>query len=88
MLYKLFSATHRCMPCKILIHMLNQEFPKWEKYIEYVDADFMSKENRDLATKLKIMRLPTLADSEKIIKISSQPNLAVLQIKELCLIKE
>lgn len=88
MLFKLFSATHRCMPCRILVHMLHQEFPDWEKYIEYIDADFMSKENRDLAVKLKVMRLPTLTDNEKIIKISSQPNFAVLQIKELCLTKE
>lgn len=88
MLYKLFSATHRCMPCRMLVHMLNTDFPSWKEYIEYIDVDNMTEEQKEILLRLKILRIPTLTNEKEIIKINSNPSLAVTQIKKLCLIKE
>ena len=50
MSYKLFSATHRCMPCQILVRELDLIFPEWRSCVEYIDADNMTEEQRGLAS--------------------------------------
>jgi len=88
MLYKLFSAVHRCMPCQMLVLSLEREFPEWKQYVEYVEADSMSDEQRQLATELRVMRLPTFTDNVKIIELKGSPIQKAKQIKGLCLTKE
>lgn len=87
MLYKLYSATHRCMPCRMLVNQLNIDFKDWENYIEYIDADNMSKEESDLALKLNVRSLPTITDADKIVFRGFDRSM-VDKIKKLCLTKE
>jgi hypothetical protein len=72
----------------MLVHMLNTDFPSWKEYIEYIDVDNMTEEQKEILLRLKILRIPTLTNEKEIIKINSNPSLAVTQIKKLCLIKE
>jgi hypothetical protein len=94
MSYKLFSATHRCMPCKRLVTELDLVFPEWRSCVEYIDADNMTEEQRGLASSLGVMRLPTFTNEKEIINLnpkdftSSHPREKARKIKELCTTKE
>lgn len=84
--YYLFSAVDRCAPCRLLAARLEEEFPEWKNYIEYINADTLTKEQRDLAMKLMVMHLPSFCDSEKVIFRGFEKTM-VSKIKELCLTK-
>lgn len=84
--YYLFSALSRCAPCRQLKERLDNEFPEWETYIEYINADDLSKEQRELAMKLYVMHLPSFCDNEKVIFRGFEKTM-VSKIKELCLTK-
>lgn len=64
---KLFSATHRCQPCRALVQALKERVPNWEDKVEYVDADNTSEENREIATKMGIRTIPALVDGDALI---------------------
>lgn len=85
--YFLYSAISRCAPCKLLVAKLDEEFPKWRDYIEYIDADTMSTEHREMAIKLMVMHLPSFCDSERVI-FRGYDKIMIGKIKELCLTKE
>lgn len=88
MLFKLFSATKRCMPCRALVNKLNVEFPEWKQYIEYIDVDGdMTKEQTTLAHKLGVMGLPSFTDEDKILYRGFKPSM-IKEIKQLCHISE
>lgn len=92
--YKLFSAVDRCQPCRMLAMELNKVFPEWRKYVEYINADSMTEEQINLASRLRVMRLPTFTDDKEIINLnpkdftSSHPREKARKIRELCLTKE
>lgn len=89
MLYKLFSATGRCMPCRMLIQNLDLQFPEWKDYVEYIDVDgSMTKEQIELADKLGIRRIPSFTTEDKVIPLGHSPSGGAKKIKELCLTKE
>jgi len=87
MLYKLYSAVHRCPPCRALVASLDIDFPEWRDYIEYVNADDMSEEQRELGYKVGVFSLPSIVDDEKILFKGYRSGM-VDQIKEICLTKE
>lgn len=64
---KLFSATHRCQPCRVLMQALKERVPNWEDKVEYVDADNTSTENNELAIKMGIRTIPALVDGNSVI---------------------
>ncbi len=64
---KLFSATHRCQPCRVLVQALKERVPNWEEKVEYVDADSTSPENKEIATKVGIRTIPALVDGDALI---------------------
>ena len=84
--YFLFSATSRCAPCRLLVSKLDEDFPEWKDYVEYIDADSMTKENREMAIKLMVMHLPSFCDSERVI-FRGFDKMMIAKIKELCLTK-
>lgn len=85
--YFLYSATSRCAPCRMLLSGLEANFPEWKNYIEYIDADTMSKEHREIAVKLMVMHLPSFCDIDRVI-FRGYDKLMIGKIKELCLTKE
>jgi thiol-disulfide isomerase/thioredoxin len=87
MSYKLFSATHRCPPCKALVASLDKNFPEWKNHIEYINADDMTDEQLEVAQKLRVVSLPSFANDDIILYRGFSPNM-IEEIKELCLIKE
>ena len=82
-MYYLFSAIHRCQPCRVLVQMLDKEIPNWKDKIEYIDVDHSTDEQRALAIKLGIMSLPTFGDKDGIILKGYSIN-NFNKIKELC----
>lgn len=94
MSYKLFSATHRCMPCQILVRELDLIFPEWKDCVEYIDADNMTEEQIELASSLGVMRLPTFTNEKEIINLNQKDftinnsREKARKIKELCTTKE
>ncbi len=88
MLYKLFSAPHRCAPCKMLGRYLDLKFPEWKNYIEYVDVDGeMTKDQLEVIRKLGIRSLPSISTNEEIV-CKGYDSFCIDEIKELCLTKE
>lgn len=67
MKYYLFTAPHRCPPCRRLEVML-ESTSNWKDKIEYINADAMSEEQHTLAQILGISKLPTLATDTEIIR--------------------
>ena len=67
MKYYLFTAPHRCPPCRGLEKLL-EIIPNWKDTIEYINADAMSEEQHNLAQILSISKLPTLATDTEIIQ--------------------
>lgn len=87
MLYKLYSAVDRCMPCKMLVRDLDKNFPDWKSYIRYIDADTMDSQDAKLLIDLKVFSVPTVTDDSKVLFKGYNPNM-VQKIKELCLTQE
>lgn len=85
--YFIYSAVSRCAPCKMLVSGLDANFPEWKNYIEYIDADTMSTEHREMAIKLMVMHLPSFCDKERVI-FRGYDKTIIGKIKELCLTKE
>ncbi len=81
--YYLFSATHRCQPCRMLVDDLNKNFPDWKNYIEYVDVDKATKEQNELAVKLGIMSIPAFTNKDSILK-KGYGRASVKEIEDLC----
>lgn len=82
--YYLFSAVHRCVPCKFLVHDLDKYFPEWKNYIEYVDVDNSTKEQMELALKLNIRTIPAFSNNETILLKGFTLKRTVEEIKNLC----
>ena len=81
MKHYLFTAPHRCPPCRRLeVELFSTS--NWKDKVEYINADGMTEEQHILAQKLGISKLPTLATDTEII----QGNIKDLtnKIKEIC----
>lgn len=81
MKYHLFTAPHRCPPCRALEAQL-ELIPNWKDNIEYINADEMTDEQMELANKLFISRLPSFTSNDEILKLSQLD--LVKKIKEIC----
>lgn len=81
MKYYLFTAPHRCPPCRRLEVELSNTL-NWQDKIEYINVDIMMAEHYTLTQKLGISKLPTLTTDTEII----QGNIKDLtdKIKEIC----
>lgn len=84
-MYYLFSATHRCVPCKMLVNELNKNFIDWRKYIQYVDVDNSNKEQTELAVKLGVRTIPSFTNDEIILLKGFNAKRTVDEIKSLCI---
>lgn len=79
MKYHLFTAPHRCAPCRALELQL-ESIPNWKEHIEYINADGMSESQHDLAAKLGISRLPSFTSDDEVISSAE----TFKKIKEIC----
>lgn len=82
--YYLFSAAHRCQPCKHLVGLLDKEVPNWKEKVKYIDVDKSTKEEHELAIKLGVMKIPTLANDSEIIKPGHGYLFLLKEIKDIC----
>jgi len=81
--FYLFSATHRCQPCRSLVNLLNAHIPDWKKYVKYIDVDKPTKEENELTKKLNVMRIPAFGNDDTLIPADGYMEI-FQKIKHLC----
>lgn len=81
MKYYLFTAPHRCPPCRALENLLEKVF-NWKEKIEYINADAMNDKQMELANKLSLRRLPSLSTDDNM--INGDYIELYKKIKEIC----
>lgn len=84
MAYYLFSAVHRCQPCKILVGMLDNECNNWKDIITYIDVDSATAEQKLLISKLQISRIPSISNDDELIQNKGFLDIFKI-IKALCI---
>lgn len=82
--YYLFSATHRCQPCRQLVGLLDVKVPNWKEKIKYIDVDSASKEDHELAAKLGVMKIPALANDDEILLRGYGYLFLLKEIEKIC----
>jgi thiol-disulfide isomerase/thioredoxin len=87
MKYYLFSAVHRCPPCRALVAMLEKSNLPWRDVVEYVDVDNATKEQNELATKLGVLKIPAFGTDESLLPVKFSMDI-FNKIKELCITQE
>lgn len=80
----LFTAPHRCQPCRLMEHFLNSVFPSWTTFIKVINVDYpSSEEDIKLMNDYNIMRLPSIT-IDGVVKYTGYKNTTPFELKELC----
>ena len=81
--YYIYSNTQTCPPCRELKRQLDEKFPEWVNYINYVDIYNMTSKDIFHITKINVRGLPSFTSESDVISVGYSP--AILnKIIELC----
>lgn len=86
MLFKLYSNTLTCIPCRMLQMELNRVFPDWRQHIQYIDISNPTKQDLELIKQEKIKTLPSFTQGGEIKFTGFKTDIAK-KIKDLCILE-